>query len=456
MNVKLKYGNIYKDLRIPDRAEVSFLSPASVPPVENLEAAFEKVLPIVLVNPRSHTKSHEVNSSIRVSSCPSWMKLCFQTRIPQSAINTVAIAVSDESRPTPIKELLPLLLKRLYKAFPRLRPERITIVIGAGLHPPLDEKGIRRLVPESVAPGCRVISHDAVNSRMTDLGRTSRNTPVLLNSEFATADLKLVIGNIDPHQFVGFTGGAKGGVIGCGSKKTVAANHGLMFHEKAYVANIAGNPVRADIDEAGRMAGISFVINVVMDASNRVVKLLAGDPVAVYQEGAKTCAAIYGVPIREKFDIAIASCGGHPKDICLYQAQKGLAHAALAVKPGGKILLLAACPQGVGDDVYLEYVSRFPTPQAALEDFKRLGFKMGAHKAYLFGRTLVAYDVAIASDLSPDILSKCHLKACDPQATIERWIAGERLWRHGARRHFPGRPKVAVIPNANTTYFYHG
>jgi nickel-dependent lactate racemase len=229
-----------------------------------------------------------------------------------------------------------------------------------------------------------------------------------------------------------------------------------MFHEKAYVANIAGNPVRADIDEAGRMAGISFVINVVMDASNRVVKLLAGDPVAVYQEGAKTCAAIYGVPIREKFDIAIASCGGHPKDICLYQAQKGLAHAALAVKPGGKILLLAACPQGVGDDVYLEYVSRFPTPQAALEDFKRLGFKMGAHKAYLFGRTLVAYDVAIASDLSPDILSKCHLKACDPQATIERWIAGERLWRHGARRHFPGRPKVAVIPNANTTYFYHG
>jgi len=88
-------------------------------------------------------------------------------------------------------------------------------------------------------------------------------------------------------------------------------------------------------------------------------------------------------------------------------------------------------------------VSRFPTPEAVLEDFKRMGFKMGAHKAFLFGRTLVAFDVAIAADIQPEILSRCHLKACDPQATIEKWV-----------KSLPGSPTVGVIPNGNTSYFY--
>jgi nickel-dependent lactate racemase len=216
-----------------------------------------------------------------------------------------------------------------------------------------------------------------------------------------------------------------------------------MFNENARVANIEGNPVRSDIDEAGDLIGIHLVINVVLDTSKRIVKLLVGKPNVIYQEGAKACRALYGVGIQERFDIAIASCGGHPKDINLYQAQKGLAHAALAVKPGGKILLMGACPQGVGDEVYFDYVSRFTTPEAVLEDFNRMGFKIRAHKAFLFSRTLVAFDVAMASDIKPEILSNCHLEACNPQEAIEKWVEG-----------FPGSPTVAVIPNANTSYFY--
>jgi len=278
---------------------------------------------------------------------------------------------------------------------------------------------------------------------MTDYSVTSRQTPVVMNKDLADADLKLIIGNIDPHQFVGFTGGAKGAVIGCASQGTIEANHALMFDEKAHVANIEGNPVRLDIDEAGNMVGIPLVVNVVLDASNRIVKLLAGEPVAVYREGARTCAALYGVAIEEKFDIVVASCGGYPKDINIYQAQKGFAHAALAVKPGGKILVLAQCPHGVGDDVYFDYVKQFPVPEDVLADFKEKGFRMGAHKAFLLSRTLVAFDVVIASDMEPEILEKCHLKNCDPQETIDKWIAD-----------FPGNPRVAVIPKVNSAYFY--
>jgi nickel-dependent lactate racemase len=416
MKITLKYGQGQRDLSIPEKARVSLLSPSSLPVLKDVEEAFEAAMASPVGGQRLETMDEPGN---------------------------VAIVVPDETRPAPVKTILPLLLKRLYAAFPDLKPERVTIIIGGGLHPPLGDKEIRRILPESVAPGCRVVSHDAVHSRMTDCGKTSLKTPVLINAHFAEADLKLVIGNIDPHQFVGFTGGAKGAAIGCGSKNTIEANHALMFNEKARVANIEGNPVRSDIDEVGDLIGVDLVINVVLDTAKRIVRLLVGEPKAVCQEGAKTCAVLYGVAIQEKFDMAVASCGGYPKDINLYQAQKGLAHAALAVRPGGKILLMAACPQGVGDEVYFGYVSSFPTPDAVLGDFKDLGFKMGAHKAFLFSRTLRAFDVAIASEIQPETLSKCHLTACDPQETLERWVES-----------FPGRPTVAVIPNGNTTYFY--
>jgi nickel-dependent lactate racemase len=146
--------------------------------------------------------------------------------------------------------------------------------------------------------------------------------------------------------------------------------------------------------------------------------------------------------LEEPFDLAVASCGGHPKDICLYQAQKGLNLCSHAVKPGGKIALFAACEEGVGDEVYYEYACRFESIEAALADFAELGFKMGAHKCYLFGKTLTRYEVVVESELDAGTLEKCHLRAGSVQEALDRWIA-----------EFPGRPRVAVVPSANTTYF---
>ena len=191
------------------------------------------------------------------------------------------------------------------------------------------------------------------------------------------------------------------------------------------------------------MVGIQLSLNVVLNAEKKIVQMLAGRPLEVLERGAETCSAVYGVGISEKFDIVIASCGGHPKDICLYQAQKGLNLASQALRPGGHILLLAASPQGVGDDIYFDYVSQFMTPEEVLSDFKETGFRMGAHKAYLFGRTLADFDVAISSDIDPGILRKCHLRAADPTVIVSEWVAA-----------FNGHPRIAVVPNANTTYFY--
>jgi nickel-dependent lactate racemase len=419
LEIDLRYGDGSKKIKIPDHTDVTILKPAERPTLVSIADSLKETL----ANPLG---------------CES-----FQKMLQRAAPKTIGIAVPDETRPVPLHAILPVLLEEVHRALPDLATDSITIVIGGGLHPPLEKHALARIVPEGIAQGYRVIAHDARQDRMVDYGLTSRKTPVMINAEYAETEFKIVIGQIDPHQFVGFTGAAKGVVIGCAAAETIEHNHSLMFNQEARVGKISGNPVREDLNEAGEMVGIHLALNVVLDAGKNVVQIVAGQPVRVLETGAETCAAIYGVGIDEKFDIVIASCGGHPKDICLYQAQKGLNLASQALKPGGHILLLAASPQGVGDDIYFDYVSQFTTPEEVLRDFKKMGFQMGAHKAYLFGRTMSEFDVAISSDLDSGVLSKCHLRAADPTLIVDEWV-----------KTFSNPPRIAVVPNANTTYFY--
>ncbi|MCU0592474.1 MAG: nickel-dependent lactate racemase, partial [Desulfobacterales bacterium] len=414
--VELKYGTGKIRFAIPVNARVSILEPQRLPVLDSVTNALAEALHAPL-------------------GCPA-----IETIIQDCRPRSIAIAVPDETRPAPLRAVLPPLLDRIGAKLARPVADAVTLFIGGGLHPPADAAAIRRILPDGIARGCRIMAHDARAAVMRDYGVTSRGTPVRINAAFAEADLKLVIGQVDPHQFVGFTGGSKGVVIGCAAPETIEMNHSLMAQPNAQVGRLAGNPVREDLTEAGEMVGIDLAVNFVLDADKQVVHLAAGAPSRALVSCAEVCARVYGVAIAEKFDIVVASCGGYPKDICLYQAQKGLNLASHALKPGGRILLLAASPQGVGDDIYFDYVSQFTSPEEVIRDFKSSGFRMGAHKAYLFGRTLVNFDVAVFSDLDPGILRKCHLRAADPATVIDEWVST-----------FEGTPELAIIPNANTT-----
>jgi len=413
MEIKLKYGGGHKTAVFPDDAAVTVLCPHETPVTGDLERALVHALDAPLGVPRLEDR-------------------------PAPA--SVAIAVPDETRPTPLKALLPSLLNRLFAAYPSLDPQDVAVVVGGGLHPAPDNAQLARILPEDMR-GCRVVSHDALASPMKRYGLTSRGTPVEINAHFAAARLKIVIGQIDPHQFVGFTGGAKGAVVGLASKAMIEASHRFMTAPGAKVGHVLGNPVREDLNEAGQIIGVDLAVNVVLAPTKQAAAVLAGEPVRVLQQGAALAARIYGLTIDQPFDLVLASCGGTPKDICLYQAQKGLHHASWCAKPGGKIVLLAACEQGVGDDRYLEYVRRFPNPQAQMREFEKNGFRMGAHKAYLMSRTLVRHEVIIVSEMSREALAQCHLVKGELQPTLDRWL-GES----------PGA-RIAVVPNANTTFF---
>ena len=297
----LKYGDGKITIRVPERASAVILQPQPAPVLPSVEAALDLSL----------------NSPV---GCEPLDELLARRR-PRS----VAIAVPDETRPAPLRAVLPRLLQRLQSGLPGPLARHVTIFIGGGLHPPADPAAIERILPAGIAAGCPG-GHPPSRARppVRDYGTTHRGTPVSIHAGYAQAELKVVIGQVDPHQFVGFTGGSKGVVIGLAAPGTVEKNHSLMSEPNAFVGQLAGNPVREDLTEAGEMVGIDLAVNFVLDADKRVVQLAAGRPAEVLEACAATCASVYGVGIEERFDIVVASCGGHPKDICLYQAQKGL------------------------------------------------------------------------------------------------------------------------------------
>jgi len=416
MHLELKYGMGKLPLDLPGHIHVDVFEPNVVSCLEDPAASLHRALDAPLACPPIE-------------------------RRPTPA--SVAIALPDETRPFPVKQLLPPLLDRIFAAWPALPSHNVAIVVGGGLHPPADAAQLARILPEDLR-ACRVIAHDAKHSPIASYGQTARGTPIEINKAYADAEYKLVMGIVDSHQFVGFTGGSKGVTIGCASAAMIEANHRLLRDPAARAGNIEDNPVRLDLNEAGERIALDMSINVVLDAAKKPVAVIAGAPVAAMREAARITGDLYGLSFDEPYDIVIASCGGHPKDICLYQAQKALTAAMQCARPGGRIMLAAECSQGIGDEDYHDYVRRFPDPHALKKNFEAGPFKMGAHKAYLFARTLTQFSVVLHTSLDAQILKECQLTCGALQNTVNAWIAECT------------NPRIAVLQNANSSFFVQG
>ena len=353
---------------------------------------------------------------------------------------SVAIAISDETRLIPYPLILPPLLERLSRM--GIAPSSIRLLIASGLHPPMEEARLPSLLPSEILKRYPVVIHDARQDSLNYLGETSRGTPVFLNPRFLEADLRLVIGLIDPHQFVGYTGGVKAAAIGLAGERTIEANHSMLFQPGAMVGVIENNPVREDIEEIGRMMGIHWVLNVVLDEANRVVKVFCGDPVEVEKTGSQFCRSIYETKAAKEYDLVIASPGGYPKDLNAYQAQKALAHVTPLVREGGDILFLAECPDGHGDDLFYRMMVKYRTPREVVDHFKRARFKMGDHKAFLWCRSLIKAEVHLHSEMDEGL---ARVLMVSPVKTLSEVF--ERIGRK-----YAAPPRVAVMPKANSTY----
>ena len=265
-----------------------------------------------------------------------------------SARARVLVLVDDITRQTPAWALLPAVFRRLGAS--GCAPENMKILIASGTHSrmsqPEVEKKLGREIPRHYPVS---IHHWRQEENLMDLGVTRDGTPVRVNRLLGEADLVIGVGQIVPHRVMGYTGGATIVQPGVSGPAVTGYTHWMSaLYPGREILGIAENPVRLEVEEIARKAGLRFIVNVVMDAHERVIHIVAGDPVAAHRQGAEYSQAIYGVAQPGLADIVIAE--SYPADYDLWQAAKGIYSAELSVREGGVVVLVTPCPHGVSKE----------------------------------------------------------------------------------------------------------
>ncbi|HEV2418336.1 MAG TPA: nickel-dependent lactate racemase [Terriglobia bacterium] len=286
---------------------------------------------------------------------------------------SAAISVCDITRPVPNRDILPLVFARLEAA--GIARDNIAVLIATGLHRPASDSEIREICGESVARNYRVLNHHAREiSEHQCLGKTHSGTPVYIDSRFVAADMHITVGFIEPHLMLGFSGGRKLVAPGLAAVETISVLHSPKFMRdaRATEGSIDENPLHHELLEIARMARHDFMIDVSLtqsraQASRSIAGVFAGEPVEAHRAGVEFVARAMLETIEEPADAVITSAAGYPLDLTFYQAIKGITAASHVVKPGGEILLLAACEEGVGGREFAAMLKENPSDR----DFMR-------------------------------------------------------------------------------------
>jgi lactate racemase len=277
---------------------------------------------------------------------------------------TAAIGVCDITRPAPNRVTLPPLLERLHRA--GIPVEGVIILIATGLHRAATPDEINAIVGSEIAAKYRVVSHDAkALSEHRYLGRTVSGTPVHIDERFMAADLHITFGFIEQHLMLGFSGGRKLIAPGLAAQETIKVLHSPRFVREplATEGSVAGNPLHAELLEIARMARHDFIVDVTLTQDRKISGVFAGDPVKAHAAGVAFVEHTCLERLDEPVDAVITSSAGYPLDLTFYQCVKGITAATHMVKPGGRILIVAQCAEGVGSPEYARRLSR-------LKDFK--------------------------------------------------------------------------------------
>ena len=293
---------------------------------------------------------------------PDWLRAAWRSW--PTGKRTAAISVCDITRPAPNRVTLPPLLKRLHAA--GIPAEGVTILIATGLHRAATTGRARR---HSRAGDCgqyRVVSHDARDfAAHRALGTTRRGTPVYIDERFMAADLHITLGFIEQHLMLGFSGGRKLVAPGLAAQETIKVIHSPRFMREplATEGSIEGNPLHAELLEIAAMARHDFILDVTLTQEREISGVFAGDPVKAHAAGVEFLESTSLEPLDALADAVITSAAGYPLDLTFYQSVKGLTAAQHIVKPGGTILLLGECAEGIGSPEFARMLKAYRGPR---------------------------------------------------------------------------------------------
>ncbi|MBW7863916.1 MAG: nickel-dependent lactate racemase [Candidatus Hydrogenedentes bacterium] len=289
---------------------------------------------------------------------------CGMPRPALQGINTrgtVTIVVSDSFRRTGIHRVLPALLGALRGA--GVGEENISFLVATGMHRPPTPSELREILGDQVFrsfQGRTQLHNPEAPEQLVHLGTTRRGTPVWINRRAVETDFLIVTGTVVLHYFAGFGGGPKSIVPGLAGVQTIAANHSLNLDPledrpdpRVRIGVLGGNPVAEDIAEAAGRVRVDLCVNTVLNRLGEICGLHAGAPQAAHRAACEQAAALYTATLDAPADLVIASAGTARNFL---QSHKALFNAWQAMRPGGKILFLAPCPEGLGGSNFVEWL----------------------------------------------------------------------------------------------------
>jgi lactate racemase len=346
---------------------------------------------------------------------------------------TVAVVVSDITRlwQRPFT-YLPMLVAELTAA--GIRDKDIKFIGAIGLHRTQTAEEHAKILGPALAGRFRITDHDAKDSRnLTFIGTTRFNTPVWINKTAMDCDHMLLTGCCTYHPFFGWAGGKKSMLPGIAGFETVQRNHGMLLSEEigkgqrpaVRCGNIAGNIVHEDAEEATEMVQPSFILNVVIGYDGKIAHAVAGHWHIAHEEACRLVERLYGVPIGELADLTIASQGGYPKDIEFYQTGKSIFNAQDSVKPGGTLIVLSECREGLGPEDARKIILDFSSTEERERDVRKL-FSVPKYVCWDICAAADKYDLIVVSSIDKSLLSKTNVRVFKTLSEAIETVYSER------------------------------
>jgi len=304
---------------------------------------------------------------------------------------------------------LPLLVDEILAG--GVKEEDIIFLSGTGTHRRQTEEEHAVLLGK-LAGRFEVIDHVATDEESLQyMGTTSFGTPIKLNKAAVEADHVILTGGIVYHFMAGWGGGRKAVLPGISGSETIMKNHSLALtlppgsgrNPKCRSGNFEGNPVHLDMLEGAGMLNPTFALNVILNGEGRIAWAVAGDWKQAHLEGTRIVEKLDCMPISRKADMVVASAGGYPKDINLYQTSKTIINAIEAVKPGGALVILSACSEGYGNREVQSILKDFKDQDTREAELRR-AFTIAKFAGYRIAEAVSLSRFFLVSEMPPEKL----------------------------------------------------
>jgi len=361
------------------------------------------------------------------------------------ASDTVAIVISDMTRPTPNHKLVPWIMEEIS----HVPKENFVIINGLGSHRPNTREELILMLGQEIVDTIKIENHDAFDdNKLVHVGCNTYGSEVYLNKTYVESSFKIVTGFIEPHFFAGFSGGPKGIQPGISSIKTILNFHNahIIGHPNSTWGVIEGNIQQDSATQNCLMAKPDFMLNVTLNGSKEITHVFAGDVIKAHRIGCEFVKEHAMYAVEHPFDIVITTNSGYPLDQNLYQTVKGMSAAAQIVRQGGSIISASECSDGVPDHGnYAKILQMRDTPQELLDMIDDPSFSMfDQWQVQAQAKVQTKADCFLYSTLDAETVMKAKFK---PIHDVEEMLSA-LLQQYGPNA------RVAVLPFGPLTIPY--